>query len=198
MMNEVIEFNGKFDSHVVGVVDIIESTKITALLNKPKVCQYYSIFLNSMANIITKHNGIVVKNIGDSLLYYFPKETDMADKKEILNSLECGMEMVDAHAMINSSMRAENLPIVNYRISSDHGMIMTAKSANSINEDIFGPTVNICMKINHAAKPNNMVIGGDLYQQVKSLEKYRFEPTSAYHNGLKVQYPVYSINRSTR
>jgi len=40
-----------------------------------------------------------------------------------------------------------------------------------------------------------MVIGGDLYQIVKSFEGYRFESIFEYHNGLKLHYPVYSISR---
>jgi len=193
MFDEVISFSEIYKSYCVGIVDIVNSTKVTAPLSKSKMCQYYSVFLNMMAWIVKKHDGTVIKNIGDSLLYYFPKTSDTLARSSFTHSLECGMNMIGAHNIVNSRMREEGLPPVNYRISSDHGMIMTAKSANSFNEDIFGPTVNICAKINVMAKPNTMVIGGDLYQLVKSFKEYRFESVSEYHNGLKIQYPVYSI-----
>lgn len=193
MFDEVISFSETYKSYCVGIVDIVSSTKITAPLSKSKMCQYYSVFLNTMAGIVKKHGGTVVKNIGDSLLYYFPKTSDTLDTSSLTDSLECGMRMIDAHNIVNSRMREEGLPPVNYRISSDHGMIMTAKSANSFNEDIFGPTVNVCVKINVMAKPNTMVIGGDLYQIVKSLKEYRFESISEYHNGLKLHYPIYIV-----
>ena len=196
-LNEVISFSETYKSYCVGIVDIVNSTRITSILNKSKMCQYYSIFLNSMASTIRENGGVVVKNIGDSLLYYFPKTSDTTDRQSFIDSLECGMSMIDAHGIVNSKMRADGLPCVNYRISSDHGMIMTAKSSNSFNEDIFGPTVNLCSKINPCANPNSMVIGGDLYQIVRSFEQYRFESIFAYHNGLKVQYPVYSVKRHT-
>ncbi len=195
--DETILFSEIYQSFCVGIVDIVSSTKITATLNKSKVCQYYSVFLNTMAEIVKKSGGIVVKNVGDSLLYYFPKTSDTSDRLSFVDSLECGMKMIDAHSIVNSKMHKEGLPDVNYRISSDHGMIMTAKSANSFNEDIFGPTVNLCAKINLKAMPNTMVIGGDLYQIVKSFKEYRFESISEYHNGLKIHYPVYSIKRHT-
>ena len=103
--------------------------------------------------------------------------------------------MVDAHDTLDYKMRREGLPSVNYRISSDYGIIMTAKTKNSFNDDIFGPTVNICSKINLDARPNSMVIGGDLYQLVKSLGDYRFESMFGYHGGLKLTYPVYSVSK---
>ena len=90
-------------------------------------------------------------------------------------------------------MQDERLPSVNYRISADYGTVMLAKSVNSPSDDIFGPTVNLCSKINRKAHPNGMVIGNDLFQVVKSLQLCDFESTSGYSSGLLNEYPVYSI-----
>ena len=193
--DETILFSEIYNSFCVGIVDIVSSTKITATLNQSKMFQYYSVFLNTMAEIVKKSGGIVVKSAGDSLLYYFPKTSDTLDRLSFKDSLECGIKMIDAHSIVNSKMSKEGLPPVDYRISSDHGMIITAKFADSFNDDIFGHTVNICAKINSFARPNSMVIGGDLYQIVKSFGEYRFESIFEYHNGLKLHYPVYSITR---
>ena len=40
---------------------------------------------------------------------------------------------------------------------------------------------------------NSMVVGGDLYQIVKSFTENRFEPVVVYYAALKLQYPVYFI-----
>jgi len=195
--NQMITFDETYKSYCVGIVDIVGSTKITATLSKSKVCPFYSVFLNEMALIVKKCRGTVIKNVGDSLLYYFTKTFNTSDRSSFADPLECGMKMIDARDTVNSKMCEEGLPYVNYRISSDYGLVMTAKSENSFNEDIFGPTVNLCAKINKLAMPNTMVIGGDLHQIVKSFEEYRFESKSEYHNGLKIHYPVYSIKRYT-
>jgi len=194
VQGEVIAFTKTFENYCVGIVDIKESTRLTAMLSKPDMCQYYTIFLNFMASIIRKHGGTVVKNVGDSLLYYFPKISDNTNRSLFADPLDCGMKMIEAHKVVNTKMYQEGLPVVNYRISSDYGMVMSAHSANSFTEDIFGPTVNLCAKINSMAKTNTMVIGGDLYQIVRSFKEYRFESVSEYHNGLKHDYPVYSIS----
>ena len=109
------------------------------------------------------------------------------------DSLECSMAMIEAHGLINQKMREEGLPPVNYRISADYGSVVTAKTVTSSNEDVFGATVNMCAKINYIATPNSMVIGGDLFEVVKSFYGYQFEPVAVYSSGFKFQYTVYSV-----
>jgi len=191
----IITFDESYKIYCVGIVDIVESTRVTSTLIKSKMCSFYSVFLNEMALIVTKCGGTVVKNIGDSLLYYFPQTFETLDRSIFVGPLECGMKMIDAYRTINSKMLERGLPNVSYRISSDYGLVMTAKSENSSTEDIFGPTVNLCAKINKMTLANTMVIGGDLYQIVKSFGEYTFRSISEYNNGLKVHYPVYLTSK---
>ncbi len=191
-----ITFSGNYKSCCVGIVDAVNSTTITANLANGKVCRYYSIFLNAMAVIAREFGAVVVKNLGDSLLYYFPQTFEGQSKSALKNTLECSLTMIESHLIINEKMREENLPSVNYRVSVDYGNVMIAKSLNTSNDDIFGATVNLCAKINSIAVPNGIVIGGDLHQIVKKIEGYDFNLITAYSSGLKLDYPVYSIIRS--
>jgi class 3 adenylate cyclase len=195
-LDETISFSGIYENYCVCIVDAVNSTKITASLPKTKMCKYYGIFLNAMAIIVREFGGSVVKNVGDSLLYYFPETSELSNRTAFTKPLECGIAMIEAHGVIDTKMNQEGLPPVDYRISADYGAVMTAKSVNSFNADLFGSTVNICSKINSQALPNNMVVGGDLYQIVKSFTEYHFEPTLSYSTGLKLQYPVYTIKRN--
>ncbi|MBI3623894.1 adenylate/guanylate cyclase domain-containing protein [Candidatus Pacearchaeota archaeon] len=194
-INEVTFVEG-YTSCCVGIVDIVNSTGITAKLVNGQLCKYYSIFLNTMADIARDFGAKVVKNIGDSLLYYFPETSHTENKTAFRNVLECSLTMINHHTTLNQKMYNEDLPDVNYRISADYGNILIANSFNSSNEDVFGPTVNLCAKINSIAKPNRIVIGGDLYLNVKNLEEYDFNLIKTYSSGLKLEYPVYSIIRS--
>ena len=110
--------------------------------------------------------------------------------------LECGLGMIESHGTINRLMSEQKLPYVDYRISSDYGSLSIAHTAGLPQDDIFGPTVNLCSKIKIAAQPNGLVIGGDLHQIVKSFKSYKFDYIGAYHMGLKLDYPVYSVSRS--
>ncbi|MGC2482946.1 MAG: hypothetical protein WA398_04230, partial [Nitrososphaeraceae archaeon] len=61
----------------VGIVDIVNSTKITANIgNSEDVAMYYSIFINTMASIARNFGAEVVKNVGDSVIFFFPRTSD--------------------------------------------------------------------------------------------------------------------------
>jgi class 3 adenylate cyclase len=89
------------------------------------------------------------------------------------------------------------LPDLSYRISADYGRVEVATSLTSATEDLFGPTVNLCAKINSKAEPNTMVIGSNLYQVTKTLcgDNYHFNKVGEYpiDDNFNNQYPVYSI-----
>ena len=82
---------------------------------------------------------------------------------------ECFTTMILARDIINAKLHSNNLPSVSYRISADYGRVEVATSTSSKSEDLFGSTMNICAKINSMAEPNGIVIGGDLYQIIKSF-----------------------------
>jgi len=97
--------------------------------------------------------------------------------------------------------KTKGLPSLDYRISADYGRADIAQSLTTTSEDLFGPTVNICAKINSIAMPNSMVIGGGLYKIVKrNLDKnYYFSKVGAYSiDDLSVQYPAYSISNKKK
>ncbi|MDQ4012513.1 MAG: hypothetical protein M3146_02160, partial [Thermoproteota archaeon] len=58
----------------IGIVDIVNSTKVTADIGySEKVAKYYSIFINTMAVIARNFGGEVIKNVGDSVVFFFPQ-----------------------------------------------------------------------------------------------------------------------------
>ena len=58
----------------VGIVDIVNSTKITADIgDSENVAKYYSIFINTMAVIARNFGAEVIKNVGDSVIFFFPR-----------------------------------------------------------------------------------------------------------------------------
>jgi len=65
LSNYVVDFSGESKNYCVGFVDIENSTQIVASLNQEKMSKYYEIFLNSMANIVERFDGFVIKNIID-------------------------------------------------------------------------------------------------------------------------------------
>src|ERR671911_19282 len=193
-----ISFLDHSQNYCVCFVDMVDSTKITAeISDRRKIGQYYAIFINTMA-IVAKNNGAkIAKNAGDALIFYFPETSDSDNEAAFNSAFECFTTMILAHDIINSKLHSESLPSVSYRISADYGRVEIATSTSSKSEDLFGSTMNICAKINSMAESNGIVIGGDLYQIIKSfsfVNGYEFRELQAgYSIGFNHRYPVYRI-----
>ena len=191
-LEDVVSFSGTSQNYCVGIVDMVGSTKASAHLSKEKMTQYYGLFLNGMAMIAKDHGAIVVKSLGDSLLYYFPKTADYKPEHFVC-PIKCALSMIECADVINAKMKEHGLPSVKYRVSMDFGTVMLANSVASSDDDIFGSTVNVCSKINRIAKPNGIVIGSDLYQIVKDFDEYAFVADTGFSLGMTIQYPVYAV-----
>ena len=196
-MAEEIQFTGSSQNCCVCCVDAVDSTKITVeIANAQKIKRYYSIFINTMAAIARNFGANIIKNTGDSLIYYFPKTSYSADTSDFKSVLECGLTMIAVNPLINAKLQEELLPSLNYRISADYGRVEIAKSLTSTSEDLFGPTVSICAKINSMAASNEMVIGDDLYKKIKPPfgDDYIFNEIDEYSiDNQKHGYLVYSV-----
>lgn len=185
--------------YCVCFVDIVDSTKNTCEINvSDKIQGYYSIFLNTMSSIIKKHNGRVIKNSGDGLLYYFPKTVDSQNELAFQDVLECGIAMIEASKFINQNFTQKGLSSVCYRISANYGKVELAISVNSYNVDLFGPPVNICSKINHLAASNEMIVNSDLYEVLKITSFYQEYSFRALENNIDDEintgYVAYSVH----
>jgi CheY-like chemotaxis protein/class 3 adenylate cyclase len=200
LASEEISFLDRSMNCCIGFVDMINSTSITAemISDRGKIGQYYSMFVNTMAVLVKNYGAKIVKSAGDALIFYFPDSSDTANELAFKDILECFTTMILARDIINAKLHSENLPSVSYRISADYGKVEVATSTSSKGrEDLFGSTMNICAKINSMAEPNGIVIGGDLYQIVKSFsfidKYYQFrELRGGYSVGFNHKYPVYA------
>jgi len=167
------------------------------MTNSNDVKKYYGIFINTMATIARNFEGKVIKNTGDSVIYYFPNTSDSSNEYAFRNVLECCLTMIAANYVIDDKLYEEALPALKYRISADYGKVHMARSNSSEMDDLFGTTVNLCAKINRYAKPNSMVIGGDLYLVLKAIpllkKDYYFKTAGFYSLGITGAYPLYSV-----
>ena len=189
----LLQFSDQSENYFVCFLDVIGSTKLTANLTDLESSKFYSIFLNSMAIWIGDQGGIVVKNIGDALLFYFPK-TNTRDKDAIKDALEGCLKIGELNTHISKKMQQEGLPPFDYRISATYGSVRVAKIATSAIDDIFGSTVNKCAKINRLAPPNGLVIGEALYEIVKSFDSYSYRLVTSESD--KQEYgAVYEVTR---
>jgi len=190
----------KFSQHIqndcVGVIDIKDSTKISYELSDEDVTKMYDIFLNFMAKIVRKHNGEVIKNIGDALMFRFPN-VEPNDSVAMKNILECCLSMIDSHDELKEQLQAESIPELNYKISLTYGSVKVAKSTTSNISDIFGPTVNRCFKINSLCPKNSVVVGINLYEILKDFSEYEFTQFCSIEMKQKYGYKIFEVRRKS-
>src|SRR5918992_1381645 len=201
LTSEEISFLDRSLNCCVCFVDMVNSTSnIAEIVSDRRIIgKYYSIFINTMAVLAKNYGAKIIKSAGDALIFYFPDSSDPTNEAAFKDILECFTTMILARDIINAKLHSEggNLPSVSYRISADYGRVEVATSTSSKGrEDLFGSTMNICAKINSMAEPNGIVIGGDLYQIIKSFsfidKYYQFrELRGGYSVGFNHMYPVY-------
>src|SRR3954454_15455861 len=198
-----IVFNNYSRRYCICIISIVDFTKYLDKLKEPvELRKFYSIFYNTMALIIKNHDGKVIKNVDDGLLFYFPKTVNLSLISTFQNVLDCGLAMVQACSRINYNLNENRLPSISYKISANYGKVELATSTNSNGIDLFGPTVNICSKINHLALPNQMVIYKDLYDIIEKTPYFRdytfknISESEISNKNTKHQYSVYSVDKN--
>jgi len=191
----LLQFSDRTENACVCFIDINESTKICSKLTDAETTSLYSGFINSMAAIIKKYNGIVVKNIGDALLFYFKIE-NVGEQGEFKNVLDCGLALIEHHDELCKSMECKNLPRIDYRLSITFGPVSMASVATSEVNDVFGSTVNLCSKINSCAEANGLVIGERMYEKVKGMKEFRFVNVSDFQISEGDELKIFSVDRA--
>jgi class 3 adenylate cyclase len=196
-----IRFSGDSIKSCVGFIDIVDSTKnIATMDNLESTRKYYSTFINSISEYVKSYSGKVVKNIGDGLLFYFPKTTDVNNIGVFREVIECGFKILDERYSINQGLSEQDLPSFNYRITIDYGVLDLALVGDYSQIDLFGTTINLCSKINNTSSiPNEIIIGDNFYRILKSfptmLNSYNFINHISYEISESNRYSLYNIKR---
>mgnify|MGYP005634020611 CR=1 FL=1 len=190
----LLKFSQRDENDCVGVVDMTNSTKISDKLSDEKLAKLYEIFLNFMAKIVINHNGEVVKNIGDALMFRFPN-VKHNDSLMMKNVLECCLDMIDSHDGLKKELEKENIPALDYKVSATYGSVKVAESVTSNISDIFGPTVNRCFKINSLCPVNGLVVGINLYENLKDFAEYEFIQFCSIELKQEYGYSIFEVKR---
>ena len=196
-----IRFSGNSIKSCVGFIDLVDSTKNTITMdNLDYIRKYYSTFINSVSENVKSYSGKVIKNIGDCLLFYFPKTGDVKNIEGFREVIECALKILDERYSINEELSKQQLPPFNYRISIDYGVLDLALVGEYSQIDLFGTTINLCSKINTSSSiPNEIIIGDNFYRFLKSfssiVNNYDFINHINYQITKDNTYPLYMIKR---
>ena len=182
-------------------VDLVGSTNLTLSLPEEKVVTIISSFAQEMAYTVTQFGGYMLKFVGDAVLAYFNAENDLIYPAD--NIINCAKSMLRVLTDgINPILTISGYPPLAAKIGIDHGqniIVRYGSDKRKSHVDILGPSMNMASKIQNMAEPNQLLIGGDVYDKLhpetqKSFTKKKFGKTKwNYHHMVTGKlYPIYA------
>ena len=171
-------------------IDLVGSTSLILNLPKEKLATIFTTFAQEMAYVIKRHNGFVLKFVGDAVIGYFVAEnlsSPVADR-----AVTCAESMIKVLKIgINPILKENNLPELKVKIGIDFGentIVRYGDDPNDAHVDILGPSVSMAAKIQNLAHPDQIMIGQDLHTKLQNSIKEYFvqmqlkESTWNYHS----------------
>jgi len=159
---------------VVLYVDLVGSTTMTLEMPAEKIAIIVSSFSQEMAAVIRQHHGYTLKFVGDAVIGYFVSEdggTEAAD-----DAVQCAKSMISViQKGINPILNQYDYPDLMVKVGVDFGQNIVVRygaDEKYSHVDLMGPAMNIAAKIQNMAKPNQILIGSDVFQRLQvNLQK---------------------------
>ena len=156
-------------------IDLVGSTSMILNLSKEKLATVFTTFAQEMAYVIKRHNGFVLKFVGDAVIGYFVAEeisSPVADR-----AVTCAESMLKVLKVgINPIMRENGLPELKVKIGIDYGentIVRYGDDPQEAHVDILGPSVSMAAKIQNLSRPDQIMVGKDIYEKIhNSIREY--------------------------
>jgi class 3 adenylate cyclase len=161
---------------VVLYVDLVGSTTMTLELPAEKIAIIISSFAQEMAAVIRQHHGYVLKFVGDSVIGYFV--TGESGSLAADNAVNCAKSMISViQKGINPILNQYDYPDLMVKIGVDFGQNIVVRYGSDVAQshvDLMGPAMNIAAKIQNMAKPNQILIGNDVFEKMHPVSQQEF------------------------
>ena len=158
-------------------VDLVGSTTMTLELPAEKLATIVSSFSQEMASVIRLHGGLVLKFVGDAVIGYFNASENSLLASD--NAVNCAKSMLTViEKGINPILNQYDYPDLMVKIGVDYGQSIVVRYGSNeatSHVDLMGPVMNIASKIQGMAKPNQILIGQDVYQRIHPTSQKNFK-----------------------
>lgn len=182
-------------------IDLVGSTSMILNLPKEKLATVFTTFAQEMAYVIKRHDGFVLKFVGDAVIGYFVAES--------LSSLVADRAVTCAESMlkvlkigINPILKENHLPELKVKIGLDYGentIVRYGDDPQDAHVDILGPSVSMAAKIQNLSQPDQIMVGNDIYTKLHNSVREYFVKLSLDESKWSYQsekngeiYPVYA------
>ena len=169
---------------IIVYVDLVGSTQMTLELPAEKLAIIVSSFSQEMGFVIRHHEGYVLKYVGDAVIGYFVAQENSLVAAD--NAVNCGKSMISViERGINPILNEYDYSDLRVKIGMDFGentIVRYGADVNKSHVDILGPGMSIAAKITSLAKPNQILIGEDVYEKLHPTLKQSFKEVEWHGN----------------
>ena len=157
-------------------VDLVGSTDMSLSLPEEKVAMIVSSFAQEMAISVKQHDGFTLKFVGDAVIGYFIHKSALMASD---NAISCAQNMIKIiEEGINPILNNYDYPDLFIKIGIDYGesMVMRyGKDKDRAHVDLLGPVMNIAAKVQNKARPQQIMIGEDVFNKIHPTTQKNFE-----------------------
>lgn len=172
MMNiDNLGLGGKKANVTVLFSDIRGFTSMSENMSAQEVSEILNEYFTEMEPIVTKHNGIINKFIGDAVMAIFGEP--IQDKNHAINAVKCGYEMLLKVKELQSKWSNEGKPKIEIGIGINTGEVFVGNigSINRMEYTVIGDTVNLASRLESYNKiyKTKMLISSSTYEETKGI-----------------------------
>ena len=142
--------------------------------------------------IITDHDGVIDKFMGDSIMILFRSRTGKADALE--RALSCAVHMQISMDEVNRENESLGLPALYMGIGINTGTVITGKVGSNLHSEytVIGDEVNLVSCIEAFTLRGQILISENTYLRAKDYIETS-DPTSVFVKGKKDQVSLYEL-----
>lgn len=127
--------------------DIRGFTSTSEKMDPEKLTSYLNRYFTPMSDIITKHNGMIDKYIGDAIMALYNAPVDV--KEHAKDACKASLEMLERLTLLNLEFEADGLPpiAIGIGLNSDNVVVGNMGSHERFNYTAIGDGVNLASRI---------------------------------------------------
>lgn len=150
--------------------DIRGFTSMSEKMSAQEVSELLNEYFSEMEPIVTKHNGIINKFIGDAVMAVFGEP--IQDEQHPINAVKCGYEMLKKVENLNEKWSKEGKPTIQIGVGINTGEVFVGNigSEKRMEYTVIGDTVNLASRLESYNKTykTHILISSTTYEATKN------------------------------
>jgi class 3 adenylate cyclase/tetratricopeptide (TPR) repeat protein len=146
--------------------DVVGSTSLGEQTDPESTRRMLSRYFDAMRRVIERHGGMVEKFIGDAVMAVFGIPTLHED--DAARAVRAAHEMQSAVELLNEELASASWNPIALRIGVNTGEVVTGEATGG-HTLVTGDAVNVAARLEQAADPGQVLLGGTTHQLVRAL-----------------------------